>query len=398
MNIAVSYNRRESLHYLLRIVPRGALSWDTGANCLGHLDGLLSSKMPAQLLQAIDAMPSLYPGGTFSGKVYWCELAEASKRLSAFAGCDEAQLEAELQIVAVKELRANNTRLTQFVAEYGKSGAEYADSLRYANGEECVLLVERLQDWMTLQSSLSLCARLRAQLERGDVPVSLEGAGFAHRTNTRLEDDFYIIPFKFNTFYAKEHVEGAVNDPLFTALAPWVKGKTRLSPIDQVYVRYPDKDNKDVFFATAPVATQEYPKTVEEVFIARRRSASVKTYYLLARDGGDQAAIARSIAASFTRAFRTLQDPGDKKGRGKRDLGWTYDAEGEFDGAAGPRLVPQSLPSALWQQLVYHPGMRTIACAYCGNAVLAREQGNQKHYCSPSCRVQDAKRAKARRG
>lgn len=398
MNIAISYKKRERLHYLFRVVPRSALTWDPSANCLAHLDGLLSSKMPTQLLQAIDGTPSLYPGGAFGGKRYWCELEDAPAHLADFRECDEDQLEAELQIVSVKELRANNTRLTQLVAEYGTGGPEYAAGLKYLNGEECVLLVERLQDWMTLQSSLSLCARLRAQLEAGEGAVSLEVAGFTHRVNTRLEDDFFIIPFKFNTFYAREHVKGDINDPLFTALAPWEKGKTRLSPIDQVYVRYPDGANEDVFFATAPVATQEHPKSAEELFIARRRSASQKTYYLLARDSRAEGAIAKSIVSSFTRAFRTLEDPGDKRGRGRRNLGWSYDAEGEFDGSAVPRLVPQSLPSALWLQLSYHPGMRTITCAYCGNAVLARERGNQKHYCSPSCRVQDAKRAKARRG
>ena len=150
MNIAISYRKRERLHYLLRVVPRSALTWNPGANCLAHLDGLLSSKMPSQLLQAIDGAPSLYPDGVFGGRRYWCELKDAPGRLSDFRECDEVQLEAELQIVSVKELRANNTRLTQLIAEYGTGGPEYAAGLKYLNGKECVLLVERLQDWMTL--------------------------------------------------------------------------------------------------------------------------------------------------------------------------------------------------------------------------------------------------------
>ena len=106
--------------------------------------------------------------------------------------------------------------------------------------------------------------------------------------------------------------------------------------------------------------------------------------------------MAKSAVSAFTAAFRSLEDPGSskKKSGSLRKLGWTYDESGEFEKLDQPRLVPQSLASALWYRLVYHPVMKIAICKFCGNAVVSREQGTPKMYCTDTCRVQDANRRK----
>lgn len=402
MDVAIAYDSRQGVHFVLRVVAKERVGWDGRVECVGMLNDLLTTKTPSRLLKAIDDMPSLYPGGSFAGERYAYAFSEAAGKFAKrFAECDEDLLKAELWLDSARGLRADSARVTQFVKEYGTNGEGFLDSLRMRNAADCMVLAERLQDWMTLRNSLSVCARLLGQLEGNGPSVSLEDAGFRLEDNKLLGGEHYLLPFKFNTFYAlRGSGKWEKQDPLFATMAPAAKRGVELGSTGRVYANYPDPRNNDVFFAAYPVATQDYPASAselfEKIFMSGRREPAKKTHYFLVRNTGDQAQMAKGVVNVFTSAFRNLEDPGSarRKPGEVRNLGWMYDEAGEFEKLAQPRLVPQSLASALWYRLVYHPVMKISVCKFCGNAVVSREQGTPKAYCTDTCRVQDANRRK----
>ena len=402
MDIAIAYDSRQGLHFILRVVAKEQIGCDGRIECVGMLNDLLTTKTPPRLLKAINDMPSLYPGGYFAGERYAFAFSEAAEIfVERFAVCDESLLKAELWLDSAQSLRADTARITQFVRDHGTNGKGFLNSLRMRSSSDCVVLAERLQDWMTLRNSLSVCARLLGQLEGNGSSASLEDAGFHLEDNKLLGGEHYLLPFKFNTFYAlRGSGKWEKQDPLFAALAPAAKRDVELGSTGRVYANYPDPGNNGVFFAAYPVATQDYPTSApelfEKIFRSDRREPVKKTHYFLVRNSGNQAQMAKDVVNAFTSAFRTLEDPGStrRKPGEVRDLGWMYDKAGEFEKLAQPRLVPQSLVSALWFRLIYHPVMKISICKFCGNAVVSREQGTPKAYCTDTCRVQDANRRK----
>lgn len=396
MDVAITYDAKKKLHYIVRIVPRVAVGWTGKADVSALLNELLVAKTPSSLIKAFDNAPALYPAGTFAGRKYAFAFKEAESELASYSTCNEAQLHAELLLNSAKELRFDSAGIGQFAIDNGCSGAEFVERLKDRNSSEHIVLIEQLQDWMTLRNSLSVCARLLGQVERMDEPVSLEEAGFELRSIRRLGGDYFITPFKFNTYFAaSQGKDWEQKDPLFYALFPVEDMQTEWVPIlGNISAHYPDPKNKDVFFATQPIATGEYAKLGEGMFISKNRPVGTKTYYLVVKKSVSDDELARSIVSAFTRAFRDLQDPvgGFKKKKGQfRPLGWSYDEAGEFEGLDAPRYIPNSLPSALWYQLIYHPGKEIIVCAECKNAAINVKKGRSRDYCSDLCRVRASK-------
>ena len=70
MDIAIAYDSRQGLHFILRVVAKEQIGWDGRIECVGMLNDLLTTKTPPRLLKAINDMPSLYPGGYFAGERY----------------------------------------------------------------------------------------------------------------------------------------------------------------------------------------------------------------------------------------------------------------------------------------------------------------------------------------
>ena len=398
MGITVAYDKRQKLHYVIRDVPGDALEWDAGQDCTRQLNALLAAKTPTALLRAVEGMPSLYPEGRFSKTTRpVASREEVHYAVVRFGECDEDQLRAEMWMDSATPLRSDTAKMSKFVTDYGYDGEALAERAGAALGEGRVVAVEHLQDWMTLRNALTLCGRLLAQLQEGG-PVSLEDAGFYRRSNSRLKDDFYIIPFKFNAFFARASADWEEKDPLYNSLMTERKLASRYRFLAEPRGGFPDPSEPDVFLVTSPVATQEY----SSVFASKRLEPVDKTLYLMVRDSGDQEAMAKKVVLAFTEAFRGLEDwergmrgKEDRRGTG-RALGWAYDAMGAFAKQDEAREVPLSFPSGLWHRLLYHHAQALVVCSHCKNAILSSEQGTRREYCSDTCRVQAAAKERKR--
>lgn len=398
MGITVAFDKKQRLHYVIRDIPRGSLGWDAGADCTRQLNSLLAAKTPTALLRAIEAMPSLYPEGRFSKKTRPIESAqEVRYALVRLGECDEDQLRAEMWMESATPLRSDTAKMSKFIADYGYGNEGLEDWAEAVLDDGRVIVVEHLQDWMTLRNSLTLCGRLLAQLQDGN-HAPLEDAGFYHRNNSRLKDDFYIIPFKFNAFFARASADWEEKDPLYNSLVTEGKLSSRYKFIDDLRGAFPDPSESDVFLVARPTATQEY----DSFFASKRREPADKTLYLMVRNSGDQEAMAKKVILAFTEAFRGLEDweqgmRGKEGRRGTgRPLGWAYDAMGAFAKLDEARELPLSFPSALWHRLLYHHAQALVICSHCKNAILSSEQGTRREYCSDTCRVQAATKEKKR--
>lgn len=390
--ISLAYDSRQRVHYVLRVVSPEALAWDGSLDCGAALNGLLETKTARSLLDGISQMTSLCPDGVFWGQRYMFTQKEARRSFpKRFSSCEAGQLQAELWLDSAGALRSDKSKLSKFVEEFGTDGGEFLEALLPKATSADLVLAERLQDWITLRNSLSLCARLLGQIEGGGGAISLERAGFYNPgRNEHLGGSFYMIPFKFNTYFAATGVDGPdVHDPLFTRVAPPGKRAAGDGRLFRTSVNYPDPKRPNVFLATRPAATESFPESVADLLVSKRREPAEKVYYLMVEDSGDHMQMACDIVNAFTRGFRTLDDP--VAGRGEpRKLGWVYDETGNTAKLPQPRLEPRSLPSALWYSLLFHPAMKMVLCKRCGNAILSREKGTPKAYCSETCRVQDA--------
>ena len=401
MGIAVAYDSKQKLHYVVRSVPAGLLEWDPDADCTAQLNALLAAKTPTAFLRAVDGMPSLYPRGRFSKTTRAAtRKSEVEYAIVRLGECDEDQLRAEMWMDSATPLRSDTAKMSKFAADFGYEEVRFAELVDGALEGGGAVVVEHLQDWMTMRNSLTLCARLLAQLQDGGGAASLEEAGFYRRENSRLKDGFYIIPFKFNPFFARASADWEEKDPLYNSLVTQRKLATRLGFLDDARGDFPDASEEDVFFATSAVAKQEYAG----IFASRRLEPADKTLYMMVRDSGDHAAMATKTVLAMTEAFRTLEDWEDgmrgkeaRRGTG-RPLGWEYDAAGALAGIDDARMVPRSFASALWYRLLYHHARRFTICAHCKNAVLSSEKGMRREYCSDTCRVQAAVKERKRGG
>lgn len=396
MNIKVLFNQKQKIHYVVRVVEKTAPEWKHKSDISDILNDLLLTRTPEQLMKVIDKMPSLYPHASFGDENQAYSFVEAKDMLSQqFNLFDKDRLEAELFLESAKPLKGNKRKIISFAENYCTEGSEYAASLGLFNEDECVVLVEHLQDWMMLRNSLSLAARLLGQIEDDTMEVSLVDAGFRHQDNTRLKQSMYIIPFKYNTFFAKKFAPVKSQDPLFCSMVNEEIVKTNFAGLGNVYKHCLEKDRSDTYFITKPQATQEYPSLVKELFSMERESSEEQTLYLCVEDNGTQLDMAKRVVSSFAIAFRKLREKeSSKSGKDEELLGWEYDPSGEFEKLASPRIVARSFVSGLFYQLIYHPGKRITICGECGNAVLSREQGTRNKYCSDSCRVQASKKRK----
>lgn len=385
----IAYDNHQKLHFVLRVATRAELNWHKSCDCIPALGDFLVCKTPKKLLESIARLPCLYPDGIFGGERYAFALDIARKEFpNRFGQCRSGQLVGELWLDSCKSLRADNGNYSSLISEHGVDGRSFLGCFSGDSDPNHVVLAERLIDWITVRNSLSLVARLLGQLEDNHSNVSLEAAGFSSpRHIERLHGDFRIIPFKFNTYFVKHKTQGVQQlDPLFSALTSKPTDESNLGLLAKASVVYPDAERKGVLFATKPTATGEMAKTWEEFFFTKRRKPADQLYYLLVEDTGDQDGMIEDVVNAITRSFRQLKDPGSGK-----LLGWDYDDSGNTQKLPGPRLLPRSLPSALWYSLIYHPGKKIVICDHCHSAAVSREQGTNRSYCSETCRVKAAK-------
>ena len=402
MYTCVLYNAKEKRHFVVRVIEKCQLAWSWSGECSAELNKLISSKTPQQLLDAIDSFPALYPQESFLDKKIAYSLMDAKDELrkSRYVSCKKETLEAEMYLASATPLRANKESFESFILKYGTNGQDYLTDLREVSESEHFVLMEPVQDWMMLRNTLSICARVLGQIQDEEKQESLEDAGFSFRDNTRIKKEIYYTPFKYNTFFNTSSGQMFEQDALFTALTKRKYERTTIPFFLDINVDYFSEIERDVFVLTRPLATQKYDmiQSLKQEFLSESTGpVETRTHYLCLRNTGDQREMMEGIIEAFSSAFRSLTDSTEAKGKKRGTgsfLGWKYDQSGEYEKLEEPRLVPQSFISALWYQLVYHPGKRITICKLCKNAVLTNEQGTKNKYCSNSCRVRDSRKRK----
>jgi hypothetical protein len=271
-----------------------------------------------------------------------------------------------------------------FIQKWGGSKETIIDSLHYANADECVVLFELVQDWIYVRNALSVCARLLGQLESGN-GVSLADAGFESHKSKRLNSKkLFGLPLKYNTMLSIGLLKWDIEDPLFYNTVEREKEDSNIFSY-KVTVNYLKAQDKSVFLTTAPVATNK-PYSLRKSL--KNQPSEEKTFFLCVEDTGSQEQMAKNIVSQFAAVFRNLEMKQKGVSGSEQKFGWVYDESGEFENLAQPKMMPLSLASALWLRLVYHPSRKITLCKKCGNAVLSKEQGMPREFCSNSCRVQ----------
>ena len=389
----IAFDSDDNLHYIIRVIPREQYSWAWNDRGLSkELNSLITVKSPAAFMRLVDALPPIVPCAYFGGRqvAYLREEIEDGS-LMGMEGCNTRILESEFFLESSKPMRSNKVKLDKLVTEWGSDGRTVASLLKGIEGD-FVVLVEPLQDWMTLRNSLSLCARLLAGVEHGS--GLLKGLGFDMLKSKRLGKELWGIAFKYNPFYSKKIALRDEDrfDPLFYALTDQYSEKTNV-PFMKRELHGLCPEDHSVFVTTRQIATGHY----DAIGPNKEKTPSEKTLYLCVAGGDGGKESSKEIIRQFSWAFRHLAIPqGNKASCESVDCGWRYDQRGEFQDLAGPKMVPGSFASALWYQLVYHPHDRLTRCKWCGDALMARSVGTPKEFCCGSCRVQYGRSQKGR--
>lgn len=388
MKPSLVYSRGIEAHCIVRIIPanRFDMIWDSREDLSKELNALLTVKNLSGLLKTIGDMPPVLPLAVACSRRRVFTVEQAMRDLPGdLIECNEGSLRAESFIESCRPMRANGVSARRAVSEYGSTGALIAEGLEEDPADsENLVVVEPLQDWMTLVNSLKLCARLLAAINSRE-QVSLEDLGFAHMTSKRLKGkELYGLPFKFNTLFSgPDLVEGwQRQDPLFYALTHKKKVGSN-APSVSVPVYALGEGSSSIFVTTRPIAAGD-----QHAAGSNKHDIDGKALYLCIEDNGDQRKMASNVVLMFGKAFRNLSVPQDGATGGDSPCGWEYDADGGLRGLDAPLIRMLSFASALWYQLVYHPGQRLSRCKWCGDAMMSKDIGPKKEFCTGSCRVQ----------
>lgn len=382
--VKIVYSKTSRAHLILRTVPAEKLKWTWSqqqSRISDYFNLLVSARSLDGLLKAAEKLPPIVPSKRFGALKTMYEIGDLSADFfSSLRPCDVLRLKDESYLESCRPIRSNTSRLDSFIKKWGSNGNELEKLTEQILSRGGAIVVEPLQDWAFLRNSLSICARLIAECQ-SDIP-DLKRCGFIDTYSSRLQRKLLCAPIKYNTFFSKPiSTNSAQSDPLYHALTKAIPQKTNI-PLTKVDVNLLNPKDEAVFITTKPIATGDSK-------ISPENGGENKTLFLCVRDNGNDADMARSIVSSFGMAYRNLSIPlGIKEKEGKLDCGWSYDESGEFEELDSPRVYPQSLASALWYRLVYHPEDRLSRCKWCEGAFLSKRIGATREFCSGSCRVQ----------
>ncbi|MBQ9004133.1 MAG: hypothetical protein IJ087_20005 [Eggerthellaceae bacterium] len=390
MTIRIAKSRKTLAHYFIRIVDADSARDMSDDDIAALVNDLSSAKGHKQLASAIEHACLLFETrGEEKQPRRVMTPAECSAALEAeFEPVDARKLAYEMYMASPKELRANSSKDSP-AAVLDAYGRDLAGDLS-ALGDDSLVLVEPVQDWMTFRNMLTLGAALLANIE--NLPEGgrvLERAGFFEPGRSSYDFKIFAAPFKLQSAFLFEFGKHPIKSggmttfehdylyALYQSQSELIKHRGGLSP---VVIHGLDPDG-EVFIATHYDAVQG---GISPIDIAKIPVEEDRNLYLCVKKRGSQYDMAKRVVTTLWGATQNLVD------RDGSLLGMTQDSESLFLPQQGSITYTfHSLISKAWNALCFHEGRRLIACKRCGCGVLASNRGPAKEYCSESCRIQD---------
>lgn len=396
MTICIAKSKETLGHYVMRTADKKTFNYMPDEQLPAFINALLSAKGHKQLIRALEGAPLLYetnirgkqPDRVMSPDDCIRALEEQ------FTEVDPKILSWELFMYAPKEIRANVTIGKSPASELDAYKNHFAEELSKL-GDDKVIIVESIEDWMTVRNMLSVVAALLSGIENPEKGARvLENAGFFMPDRNAFNQDVFVTRLKFQagTFLLQFMKHPVVSSGLL--------GRD-LDYLYNLYYKDTGKPRKrgGLLF---PVMTRGIGGC-DDVFITAHYDAvkgginlidialapweEDRYVYLCVEKHGSQLEMAKRAVLALWNATCSLKDFDGAM------LGITEDIESLFmPKQETMSFTYHSLVSRLWNALCFHKGKRLITCRHCGCGVLASNRGPVKEYCSDSCRVQDKAR------
>lgn len=389
MTVYVAKSKETFSHYLLRIVPSDRVDRMPDGELPKLVNGLSGAKSHKQLLRVIDGCCLLF--GTAGSERQPNRVMTADECLKAlesqFAPTDAKKLTEEMFLYSPRgayATRANNGKVSPVASSNDAYSCGLTKDLEKCGDDERVI-VEPVQDWMTVRNTLSLAASLLAKVEaEGQDSTVLEDSGFLRFEQNAYGSPVLAAPIKYHTFFGRDYAGHF-----------WKASELNLGDLDYLYSLYYKGGHSakgknqpcvlgsdgDVFIATRYLATQNGISILDAL---RLPVEANRNLYLCVKERGSQVDMAKRILEALWDA--TQNRLRDLDGR---PLGITTDESCLFDPDADSLAFRQhSLISRLWSAVFLHGGRSLVACKYCGCGVLGSKKGPAREFCSDSCRVQ----------
>lgn len=399
MKAYIAQDKKDAV-VVLRTMRRSELdSYVTDQEFTQLFNGFVSSNNLQELLLAIAPLPPIIPplNRENCGDKRVFKPSEIKSALDVeYRPCDAKSVEYQSHFDAgIPEERESRTRATNSaIRGHGAHSEEFAEELRLKNSDEYCVVCEPLSDWVFARNVLGLTARLLAHLSLSSSDDVLTEAGMSFRYNNRLGEELYSIPFLFNPYFFatkfnRESLMARTNYDLYRPLMALALGSPRRvrKGVRDSWLFDFDKDAKDVYIATDPVATEQ-----PGPLFSRKQDDIERRYRLcIERKGRSQRELAEHVIASMVNTVSNLRD-------GATLFGWELDEESYYDESEFPRFIAHSAFSQLMYMLIYRSHSTVTLCKMCGNAILSADAGKPREYCSEACRQKHLRQcAKARR-
>lgn len=425
MSIFIAQDKQTHAHYFFRVFSKKDVPHLSEYDPVPLLNKLMSAKSHKQLLNIIDRSCLLIDlQNRPSGIQCTMSPAQCLETLqSRFVPTDARLLASEMYLYSPTPRRANSS--TRSPAAFRDAFEKGLPSMLETLGDENVVLVEQVQNWMMFRNSISLCAVLLSIVEHQEEDAkSLESAGFSLHPGTETGQFIASVPLKYGSalfsYFSQFDDPEALAPPRYrdqtvdvdelfklyaegnalfgknstTGAIPFVTSLLKCTP----YSRHSPLHDPDPVFFSLSYETLLNPSNAlgRDLNHAWGHSKEARRYlkslwsvdrnvYVCATVNTSESHIdtASKILKSFWRASQTLANRDGEQFGSCPDLSRLFEPERNTMPIAFRSLISKS-----WSSLFYRGGARLSTCRHCGCAIISANKGPLKEYCSDSCRIQ----------